>query len=383
MEDKTTEHKKHLLWDRSTVLPKREEIPLLDEQTMVIVFRGIHGEYQFLHEASICQHRGTWFSAWQNEPQDESGPWQVVRGALSLDGGHTWTEPHVIASTDNGVDLYEGSNLFVFEDHLFLFTCSFHDRYYGRDGGDPHPGLCMKGFSYDDSKKKWEPMGVLLEGFKPMEAPKHLGNGSLVIGGHDSYGQPHVAVSRGRDLERWTAIALPTPRGRRLSMAEVATLVRGHSVTALSRYEYWDAQDRQSHTSVALASESDDAGMTWSELRETNFPAAITKLFAGTLSDGRPYVISNWPAEGESGCRDRLHLTISVGKAGTKILSKAWTIRSGPPPTVRFPGRGKKQQWSYPFACEHSGNLYVIFTINKEDCALSIIPMRVLNNGLA
>ncbi|MFH1266355.1 MAG: hypothetical protein ABIK89_11570, partial [Planctomycetota bacterium] len=48
---------------------------------------------------------------------------------------------------------------------------------------------------------------------------------------------------------------------------------------------------------------------------------------------------------------------------------------SGPP---RFPGAAKSKQWSYPYGHEHDGKLYVVYSIGKEDCGLSELPIESL-----
>jgi hypothetical protein len=41
-------------------------------------------------------------------------------------------------------------------------------------------------------------------------------------------------------------------------------------------------------------------------------------------------------------------------------------------------GLCKEPQWSYPYATEHGGVLYVTYSISKEDCAMSAIPLSAL-----
>jgi len=41
-------------------------------------------------------------------------------------------------------------------------------------------------------------------------------------------------------------------------------------------------------------------------------------------------------------------------------------------------GWGGFPEWSYPYAIEHNGQLYIIYSVNKEDCEVSIIPLRAL-----
>jgi hypothetical protein len=46
----------------------------------------------------------------------------------------------------------------------------------------------------------------------------------------------------------------------------------------------------------------------------------------------------------------------------------------------RFSGQAKGKQWSYPYGYEHDGNLYVVYSIGKEDCGLSVVPIEALKS---
>ena len=74
---------------------------------------------------------------------------------------------------------------------------------------------------------------------------------------------------------------------------------------------------------------------------------------------------------------NRTFLIIAVSRPARKALSKVWMLRKGVV-RPRWPTHSKKPQWSYPWAVEHRGNLYVAYAVGKEDCELSIIPLRAL-----
>ena len=80
-----------------------------------------------------------------------------------------------------------------------------------------------------------------------------------------------------------------------------------------------------------------------------------------------------------SNLKNRDSLVISVGKPGKKTLSSMRRIRYGSSkPIPRFEGYAKAPQWSYPYAYEHDGKLYIVYSIGKEDCGLSVIPIESL-----
>jgi hypothetical protein len=91
----------------------------------------------------------------------------------------------------------------------------------------------------------------------------------------------------------------------------------------------------------------------------------------GKLSTGQLYLVSNY--------RNRDTLCISVGRPGEKTLSRMWRLRHGKSDPPRFPGGGKGKQWSYPYGYEHEDRLYVVYSIGKEDCGLTTIPISSLS----
>ena len=56
---------------------------------------------------------------------------------------------------------------------------------------------------------------------------------------------------------------------------------------------------------------------------------------------------------------------------GKEFFDKVYVIRHGFDTAPRF---FTNNEWSYPYAYEADGNLYVVYAKNKEDCELAIIP---------
>ena len=59
-------------------------------------------------------------------------------------------------------------------------------------------------------------------------------------------------------------------------------------------------------------------------------------------------------------------------------MSRMWRIRHGKSIPPRFSGNAKGKQWSYPYGYEHDGKLFVVYSIGKEDCGLSVVPVAAL-----
>jgi hypothetical protein len=192
-----------------------------------------------------------------------------------------------------------------------------------------------------------------------------MANGNWITGGQDEDARPCVMFSHGDDLTAWDTVKIPVPDGVPISFGETTVLPEKNHVLAIIRPR---------SPKRALVAESEDFGRTWSPCRPSNLPMSDAKPYADTLSSGQPYLVFNYPAKGMSG-RDTL--VIATGKPGTRSFDRMWKIRFGPS-KAPFGGRAKRRQWSYPYAHEHDGKLYVVYSVSKQDCGLSIIPLRAI-----
>jgi hypothetical protein len=96
------------------------------------------------------------------------------------------------------------------------------------------------------------------------------------------------------------------------------------------------------------------------------------KAYLSKLSTGQLFLVSNY--------RNRDTLVISVSRPGENTLSRMRRIRHGKSEAPRFPGAAKGKQWSYPYAHEHNGKLYIVYSVGKEECGLSVVPVTSLVN---
>jgi hypothetical protein len=369
-----------LLWDPGRPIPAPPAIPLLGQVTHLTVERAVEGEYHYLHEAALAFHGGALFAGWANGPLKETNITdEVYRGRRSPDGGKTWEPVRTIApggpaaAHNHGVFLAAGGRLNAFVARWDRLS----DEPYRHDMDAIARGLvrqAMEWFQHDDATGNWTSRGCLLPDFIPFDRPKRLDNGNWILAGETTFdGQPAMAISAGDDLSRWRRVAVPLPEGLGLRYPETTVLVDGPRLTAIARGHYRQPPLKGWYPIVtqalptAIGSRSEDYGETWSPVQPTNFPMTSAKPFADTLSDGRRVLISNPPP-------DRNWLTLAVARAGEPYFTSLWRIREGVSP-CRF---RKTPQWSYPSAIEHNGNLYIIYTVSKEDAALSIIPLEVL-----
>lgn len=358
------------LWDRTVEFPPGlSEIPPLHNVTYRNVQRGTAGVDQYLHECGIEWHQGLLYVGWSSSQRDESAEDKQIVGRFSRDGGVTWSEVVTIAPRLAGRERWEYANFVSHRGELWLLTTRIHS---GWDFADPK----VEAFVMGEDPRVWERRGVVIDDeFVATGKPRRMANGCWILAGmcEDKIegrrvGRNRLAISEGDELTSWSTGGIEHPKGMRFPF--MTPLVQGNRITAVVR---------NSLETKAMLATSEDFGKTWSPAGLTNFPATGMKSFAGVLSDGTPYFIAATPEK--EGSHLRKALTISLGSAGGQKFQRIFRISRGEPHPMRFEGKGKGPgpgQWSYPKAVEHDGHLYVVYTVNKEDAEMAVIPLESL-----
>lgn len=314
--------------------------------------------YKFLHGAAIVEYKGVMYANWANSPTNENGPHETLQGRRSKDGGKTWGPLEVVGPGFEGADRHSHGVLFKHQGELWTICSRFGT---GEPTGRRFRGLRGEAFVLDEKTDQWESRGIVMKNCWPYDEPVRMGNGSYITGGQDKDGYPVVAVSRGDDFTKWDSVLIPFPPQLKPSFAETTVWAEGSKVLAVIR----------GGGGVAWVSTSDDHGKTWTKAQPSNLPMPRAKAYLGKLSTGQLYLVSNY--------RNRDTLCISVGRPGEKTLSRMWRLRHGKSDPPRFPGGAKGKQWSYPYGYEHEDRLYVVYSIGKEDCGLTTIPISSLS----
>jgi hypothetical protein len=352
------------LWTESTPFPSRELMVVPQGAVDVMVHRAGEDQYGFLHDTAIVSHTGVLFAAWYNCPEKEIAGESLIRGRRSVDGGLTWSEPEVIAADRDNRGVYYVPAVFLSHQgtlYAFVSNMAGHDLV-----------TRCEVFVLDEGRGRWETGGFVAGPFLPNCAPVPMADGNFVMAGRMARrpGEhpriPAVAISAGVGLTAtWTVIPVVSPGTCRyevdLPYPETTVIVNGTDATAIVR------NDRGN----ALVFLSRDYCRTWSGPFQHNLPIGASKVYAGTLSTGQRYMISNTPTRGY---RDLL--TIAVTKAGSEVFARAWKLRDGHSAAL-----GTGPEWSYPCAIEHEGMLYVAYTSEKRHCVLTRVHLSSLSVG--
>jgi hypothetical protein len=135
-------------------------------------------------------------------------------------------------------------------------------------------------------------------------------------------------------------------------------------------------EKEESKSRRLYAAISSDNGDTWNVPARTGFPDACARANAGKLPDGQVYIINNLIPMNPGGLGGRSMLTISLSRDGLDF-DRVGIIRYITPP-IRHPGLEKTIGYQYPHSVVAGNDLWVVYSVNKEDVQVTRIPLETL-----
>jgi hypothetical protein len=351
------------LWHPDTTVPTRDELTRPNGARDVLVHHGDTDRYHFLHDTCIAAHDGELHTAWYNCPDREIHGESVIRGRRSPDAGQTWSDVETILADESGEGLHSvPPQLYVDSGKLYCFV-----------GVMVGPDLIRRCDLYvrDDKSGMWQLVGKIADAFQQNTAPVRMANGEYILPGRrsaeiDGYSDMSAVAICDRIDGDWQLVTLPTgdlckPHPETTVYADTDHTMGTELISALVRNDGGFPQ----------VFESRDFGRTWFGPISQNMPIGAAKMYAGKLSTGQRYLLSNVNSDGY-----RELLTISVSAPDSEQLSRMWSIRNGADWSVE--GAKIGSEWSYPSAIENDGMLYVVYTSEKRHCAMTAIPVESL-----
>ena len=322
-----------------------------------ILYRASKTGYKFCHHPQLVVFQGRCYAMWSNGVLAEDTPGQRILMCSSSDG-RKWTEPEVLAEHNSGQGICVATGFRVHEGQLIA--------YYTVTGGTNfHPDTALYARVSTDGTK-WGSARRITKGFF-INPPLPLSNGHLVIGGEHVGDQRSVA--RMRMLVTDQADGLSSWQEAKINFTDLKVI--GYAEPNMFQREDGTVVSLLRNSSSFLyAATSRDQGRSWSTPMQTNFPDSTARFALGKLPDGTIYLINN---PGPKSFVRQL-LAISTSRDGQEF-DRSWIIRNEPT-TMRFPGKNKLDGWQYPHAIVWKSFLYVIYSINKEDVAVTRIPLN-------
>ena len=328
--------------------------------------------FRFSHHPGLIMFKDRLYCSWSNGRAHEDRPDQRVLYSSSADG-NIWSSPEVLAKPPEGVyGSCVAAGFHVHDDRLVAYYTLTHE--YPTHNLHNKKNAVWAITSRDGVN--WSQPTKVAAGFY-IEAPRLLSNGRLFLGGEHAgdIWKSHQARMRllysdsANGIDGWEQAAIdPTgaePNGLKVfGYTEPCPFVRKDG-TIVCPF--------RNQSGFLYVSVSRDNGKTWSVPQQTNFPDSMARFNTGRLSDGRIYVINN-PGPGRM---NRSLLTIALSDDGV-LFDRAWIIRAEPT-TQRFNGKGKRDGWQYPSSLVWKNSLFVAYSVNKEDVAITRIVLDLFD----
>lgn len=382
------------LWDSQVAMPDFKTMDEPATLTHTRVERAQQGGFHYLHESSLAFHNNQLFVSYANHPRGEINVLgEVIRGNvaqgpdfLNFGPAQDWIHAPMAGgcSYNHAVLATHQDKLWCFATRWEGYTQAYLEAQHQSNPGDmlTLPGvknvLGCELFHFNDATSTWSAIGVNVPTFIPFGKPLKLKNGNWLISGESFWYQAAVIISNGDDWTSWRMVTIPQPESIQLCFPETAVWDQGDRLVAVCRPR---------GTKVMPVSISENCGETWSPLQESNLLVARSQPFAGKLSTGQHFLLTNHPDE------SRALLTIALTSPGGRTFNRILKVRHQQYPLKRLwegsswrngqliPEKtqvGTTTEWSYPFAAEHQGKLYISYTMGKEDCTMTVIPIHAL-----
>ena len=324
-----------------------------------MLYRATSSTYRFCHHPNLVVYGDRLYCMWSNGKIGEDEPGQRILFSSTVTGEH-WSEPRQLASDPGGRGACVAAGWVVAGRRLVAF-------YTITGGTNFHPDTALWAQTSSDAST-WSRPRRITEGFF-IAAPIALPGGGLLLAGEHvgdarKSGRMRLLVTKALDgLSRWTPATIDIDDPKVFGYTEPAPYVLPSGVL-ISPF--------RNYSGALYASLSRDRGRTWSRPARTNFPDSLARHATGRLPDGQYFLVNN-PS---SKRLDRSILTIALSRDG-RTYDRAWVVRNEP--TVkRFDGKSKLDGWQYPHALARGKHLVVAYSINKEDVAVSRIPLAAL-----
>ena len=349
------------LWTNGMPYPAIEDMQSVKDAEYVTVHDSREGEYQFMLGAAIIKHKGAFYCSWANSFRGENDDNTILAQKQSFDGGKTWQ--NYVRLSDKTVGFGRSHGVYLEHDgelYAFCPKAKFKEITH-------YPELkteCYR-LSPDGSA---ENLGIVIDvDFWPMCQPIKLDDGGYLMAGLKAVCtlESRAAFARcdGSDITKWE-VSYPENPENYDYWGESTVIKLENKLLAIIRGGM--------KAPCALVSESFDGGRSWTPVQKTNMPAALSKMYALNLSDGRICLVYN-----TASVKGRDTLCIATGK---ESFDKVYTVRHGFDAPPKFGNETKPWEWCYPYAYEdvEARKLYVAYSKHKEDCELCIIPIDSL-----
>ena len=340
---------------------KLHYLPSKGDEVKIVNVHIPEGEYQFLHEAAIIEYHEVLFASWYSNFKTELNGRTPICERRSYDGGKTWSDIKIIADDGSERIIYCPPVYGICDDKLYMLINEMVKA-------DHIHALDL--FVLDEESDRFVKLWSRPIPFKLNTNVVTLNNGKLMLPGRiaeiDGFpNTPAVLISDSGKIDaEWRLVKIAEngklPDGEEYVHPECSSVV-------LENIVYMFCRNDNRHVPIMYISE--DNGETWSEPMAINIPFIHSKIYSGTLSDGRNYVVGNVLNI------DRTKLAIYFSEKGSMHFNDAILLTDGA--ISEFPDA---KAWHYPCAVESNGELKIICSLSYENdsrgAALITVPIN-------
>ena len=324
-----------------------DRVVLPADVVMVSCVQQPDERFGFLHETAITEYKGVLYASWYCCPEKELQGHTPICGRRSRDGGKSWTDVEIIAdAAQEGIlycppvygecdgKLYMLMNRMVAPDHIHALDL----------------------FILNEETDLFEQLWSRPLPFKLNTNVITLPDGRLLLPGRvaelDGFpNTPAVMISDSGKIDAPWRIVRIAPDG---ALADGAKLIHPE-MTVICHDGMLYAFGRNDERDVPYVYISRDLGETWSGMLAHDIPYTASKIYAGTLRDGRHYLIANTDKPG------RRKLSLFLSEAGRLLFGREIVLFDEA--HAALPG---VNACHYPAAVEADGRLYIIATMNYD-----------------
>ncbi len=314
--------------------------------------------HMFLHEAAIIAFKGRLFASWYSCPGTrELRGYTPIMERRSRDGGKTWSALTEVCGDKSEKLLFCPPVYHIEDDKLYMLI---------NEMVAPDHIHAMDLYVLNEATDKFEFLWSKPIPFKLNTNILKMDNGKLLIPGR-------IAEPDGFPV---TPAVLIADSGRINSDYRLVKIQENEYISEKVKHEHAECSAilegekvymfcRDDLCRVPVLYISEDFAETWSKAIAHNIPFSNAKIYAGTLSDGRRYVIGNLYPE-----RHKLAIFLTEGK--DMVFTKGYMLQDGMSEILQY-----GQTHSYPSACEAEGKLYIIYSActSARGAAMSVMPV--------
>jgi hypothetical protein len=382
------------MWDCPMPDPDRQAagFPILEGASHVVVFAPDRQAGAYNHHPHLVHHDGAYHAVWSNHNDGEDGPGQRILYATSTDGTR-WTDPSELfpspvpmaGGDDRGLAL-TAHGLLVLDSRLYAVAgCHANvgfenpDRTERSDVRDrDHPFRARR--MYDRYCREIVPPSPERAPIFPLGPdvphPGEIGFEALHWNDANVQATAERINDELRRPEGYPSWGAPQPQGVDTDRLCEPTVYR----TADGAFLMLLRDDNYSHRLYAATSPD---GNAYGTAVPTDIPDSPSLTTNAVLPDGAVLLIGNQIAPGFDNREEIRHyprdpLTVAVSQDGGFTFSRVFALRRDAP-ELRVAGvRGRGPGFQYPSAVVHGEQLSVLYSIGKEDIAISHVPLRNL-----